>query len=327
MNKPGKNDTFCYLLWERAYINEYGDVYFCCLCKPEPIGNIYEHDLTYIWQKSKKAELLRGMSLNGSLSCYSGCTVLSKKEKEFAQERKNAGSDYPRNLQIMVGTFCPISCIMCPQDHRLKIALDNVTLERNIDWPRINDIIIQGGEVLAISNAKELLIWLTDKMQKKIKLVTNGLLINHEWAERLIRNSEWIEISVNAASKKTHELVNRGSDFDKVIRNTKMLIALKRTYNIKTEIRYHFTIVPENVHEIAQAIKFADGLGCGLMTYCFDSPNTENFLSQHQDLRARLKDELSKVIHGNLNIKVQRNHLEQLGLIDDFSSGLFVDNY
>ena len=40
--------------------------------------------------------------------------------------------DYPRSLQIMIGTFCHINCIMCPQDHRLKVALNNDILKKNI---------------------------------------------------------------------------------------------------------------------------------------------------------------------------------------------------
>ncbi len=399
----GKTNTYCHLLWERAFINEYGDVFFCCLCRPEPIGNIYEHDLAYIWQKSKKTKLFRQMALNGSLSCYSNCTVLSKKEKEltlgrfyrnrgklieaeaafkdaleispknhniyfefgwlyndlgrpneaeasfkkvlelepespdgyvglgclckeqkkyteakelfekalklnpessaayaelgwlykdsvklnesealfkkalefnsnnesalvglgslykdqckineakqllkkaiefnpgnevarliFAQisnqgrkyrikkesvgddkasldAHKNDFRDYPRTLHILIGIFCPINCIMCPQNHRLKIALKNDMLKRNIDWSRVDDIVIQGGEVLAIPSAKEFLIWLTEKMNKKIKLVTNGLLLNREWAERLIMGSEWVEVSVNFAFHSYHFLNN-----------------------------------------------------------------------------------------------------------------------
>jgi tetratricopeptide (TPR) repeat protein len=532
-----KTNTYCHLMWERTFINEYGDIFFCCLCRPEPIGNIYEHDLAYIWQESEKAKLFREMALRGDLGCYASCTVLSKREKEIAlgrfyrnrgklieaeaafkealkispknhniyfelgwlykdqgkyaeakasfkkaleleprnpdayvglgwfrkeekryaeagelfekalklnpasfaayaelgwlykdqgkyaeaeaffkkalelntntensyvglgwlykdqgrldqarqllkkateinpanevaqalfaqinhkQDRidmiesrsvkgelvfkknldtipqndksdldlyKQDNTDYPRTLHILIGTLCPISCIMCRQNHRLNIALNNDMLKRNIDWPRINDITIQGGEVLAIPSAKELLIWLIEKMQKKIKLVTNGLLINHEWAERLVRGSEWIEISVNAATKQMHELVNRGSDFNRVIRNIKMLIELKRNYNIKTDIRFHFTIVPENVQEIAKAIKFADQLGCDLIAYSFDSPKVEISLSQHKKIKEKIKNELSRLNNENLKIKIQRNQLEQLGLLDSFNHKLVVDDY
>ena len=236
-------------------------------------------------------------------------------------------TDYPRTLQIMIGTPCNINCIMCPRNRHSKIVLNNDILKKNIDWFRINDILLNGGEVLAIKSAKELCIWLTERMQKKIKLITNGLLINREWAEKLVRGSEWIEISVNAATGKTHEFINRGSDFNRVIRNIKMLIYLKRAYSMKTDIRFHFTIIPENVHEIAQAIKFADDLGCDLIAYSFDSPRTEDFLSKHKNIKAKIKDEIAKLANSNLSIKILRNQLEQLGLMEDFNPNLAVDDY
>ncbi len=240
---------------------------------------------------------------------------------------KDGDTAYPRHLQIMIGSLCNINCIMCPQDHHLKTVLNNDILKKNIDWLRIKEILINGGEVLVIKSAKELFIWLTEKMQKKIRLITNGLSINREWAEKLVRGSEWIEISVNAATKKTHELINKGSDFERVIRNIKMLIDLKRRYSLKTDIRYHFTIIPENIHEVAQAIKFADDLGCDLIAYSFDTPNVENFLSQHRNIKAKIRDEVTKLANSNLSIKILRNQLDQLGLIEDPNPNLAVDDF
>lgn len=46
---------------------------------------------------------------------------------------------------------------------------------------------------------------------------------NHEWAEHLVYGSRKIRISVNAATKRTHELINKVSNYDKVIENIKKL--------------------------------------------------------------------------------------------------------
>jgi tetratricopeptide (TPR) repeat protein len=460
---PVRNtSTFCHLLWERAFINQYGDIFFCCLCRPEPVGNIYKHDLAYIWQKSQKAGLFRRMSLNGCLSCYSQCTVLSKKEKEstlglgwlnvekgryreaeelfkkalelnprsesacvavgwiykhygkYAKAKElfnralklNPGSSsayaelgwlykeqgklgeakelfkkalvlnpntpsasvgldrlnekqdkpiktklplkevlksnstndevyidlcdgdcagYPRTLHLLFGTFCTVNCIMCPQSHQSKAMLNNNILKRNIDWSRIDDIILQGGEILAMKGAKELFIWLTEKMKKKPKLVTNGLLINHEWAQRLVKNSCWIEVSVNASTKQTHEFVNRKSDFRRVIDNIRMLVYLKGKYRLDTEIRYHFTVVPENAHEIAPAIKLANDLGCDLIAYSYDSPAVENFLNKNKDVKRKIIKQIEQLVNDGLKIKIQRNQLEQLGILGNFYHRQIID--
>lgn len=467
-------NTYCHLLWDRSYIDEYGNVFFCCLCRPAPIGNIYKNDLAYIWQKSNGAALFRQMSLSGNLPCHLECTVLSREEKEiglgkfyrhrgefakaeislkdalkgnpknhvihyelgwlYKEQKKYAAAkksfekalklnpashavyadlgwlykdqnrfadsqkyfrkaleinpntesaclglgwlykdngmhnqasgllrkaarinpdnevtqallpgfggrstkaavakkefaDYPRTLQIMMGTFCPISCIMCPQDHRSGVSINSEVLKKNIDWSRIGDILLQGGEVLAMPEARKLLIWLIDKKHKKIKLVTNGLLINRQWAERLVSGSEWIEISVNAATKKMHEQVNRGSDFDRVIKNIKMLLEVKKATSSKAEIRFHFTIIPKNILEIAQAIRLASKLHCDIITFCYDHPATEYFLNGHREIRNKIREDISKAANDDLGVKIQRNHLGQLGLIKGFRRKPFVDSY
>ncbi len=354
-------------MWEKAFINEYGDVFFCSLCKPKAIGNIYKQDLAYVWQKSRPARLFRQMSLNGGLICHFGCPAFSEEEKEvglgrfyrnrgkldkaeaalkdalkinpknhyiyyelgwlykdqgryaqaeasfrkeleleprdldayigigclareqkkyaqaealfqkalklnpeshaayaelgwlykdlgnfieaetsfkksldlnpntesacvglgclykeqgrinqakpllrkalelnprniFAQEiftQINKGADlvlyelgntdYPRALHIVIAAFCPMNCITCPQQHHLKTILNSDVLKRNIDWSRIDDITIQGNGVSGIPGAKELCIWLTEKMRKKVKLVTSGLLVNRECARQNLK--------------------------------------------------------------------------------------------------------------------------------------------
>ncbi len=86
-------------------------------------------------------------------------------------------------------------------------------------------------------------LWLTKVMNKKVNLVTNETLINDEWAEHLVKGSRKIRISVNAATKKTHELVNKGSKYDKVVENIRKLIYHKHHLNLDTQITFHFTIL------------------------------------------------------------------------------------
>ena len=43
------------------------------------------------------------------------------------------------------------------------LQLDVELLKRNIDWTHIDDIELQGGEPLAMKNAKEIYVWLTEE--------------------------------------------------------------------------------------------------------------------------------------------------------------------
>lgn len=309
-----RNNTCCRYLWDRVLIDQNGSVYICCHYKPVIIGNIYKHDLFSIWTKSISLKILRWMSLNKGLYCNPACNSHTDKDKENIDHYPKF-MKYPKIIRIQYGEFCNLNCLMCYQDHNSKSLIDNDILKKNIDWRQAEEIEFQGGEILAMKNAKELYLWVTRQMNKKVNLVTNGMLITDEWAEYLVKGSRWIRISVNAVTKKTHEIVNIGSNYEKVIDNIKKLIHLKRQYNLDTRIIFRFTIVPENIHEAADAIEFAESLGCDEIKYGFDH-SVPNFLKEHKILKEQLKNKISQLINGNLNIKIVKIRLGKLGLLE-----------
>jgi MoaA/NifB/PqqE/SkfB family radical SAM enzyme len=308
-----KQNTYCHLLWDSVFIDDKGWVFICCHAKPETIGNIYKDDLKTIWTQSKKLKKLRLKSLKGSLECFTGCNILSKEEKQGTTDYP-VHENYPRQVWLLYGEFCNLNCIMCGQNSRSKDKLDNDILKKHIDWAQVESIELQGGEILAMKEAKELYLWLTREMNKKVNLITNGLLINDEWAEFLVRGSNWITISVNAATKKTHELVNKGSVFEKVIDNTKKLINLKEKYNLNTKIIFHHTTVKENLHELADAIYLANALGCDSINFGFDK-HVLPFLKKNPALKEKIKQKISFVMNEGLKIDCETNRLEHMGLL------------
>jgi len=164
-------------------------------------------------------------------------------------------------------------------------------------------------------------------MNKKANLITNGALINDEWAEYLLRGSQWIEISVNAVTEKIYEVVNGVPLFSKVIYNIKKLAGLKNKYGLDTLIRYHFSAVPENVHEIAAAIPFAERLGCDIITFGYDF-SVPSYLKKNNEIKQKIKTEISRLINsGSLRIKIRGNRLEQLGIIENTDNDNILDNF
>jgi sulfatase maturation enzyme AslB (radical SAM superfamily) len=153
-------------------------------------------------------------------------------------------------------------------------------------------------------------------MYKKVNLITNGLFLDDEWADYLVGGSNRIVISVNAATAKTHECVNRGSDFTKVISNIRRLVDLKHKHASVASIVYKFTIVPQNVHEISGAIQLADALGCDKIQFGYDR-TMPGFLEENKDKKRLIHDELNQLMSGdNLKIEIGRHRLIRLGFLD-----------
>lgn len=308
-----RKDTYCSWLWDSVFIDQFGNVYCCCHYGPGILGNVYRNDLSTIWRKGFKLKRYRWMSSHKCLPCFFGCNIPSKKENDGLTTH-HISKDYPVRVWMLFSEFCNIDCIMCGQDHRSRVTLDHTLLKKRIEWEKVNDIEIQGGEILAIKKAKEMYLWLTQEKGKKVNLITNGNLINDEWADHFVKGSKWIQVSVNAASQETHELVNRRSKFDRVMDNIKKMILLKRSSGSDIQIIYKFTIIPENIHEIGDAIELAAETGCDEIAFGYDH-KVPFILSQDKELYGKVKDKIHQLVNSNLHIHIETKRLEQIGLL------------
>lgn len=309
-----RKSTYCPFLWEFATIDRYGKVFSCCRFAPWPLGNIYKNTLTEIWAKSWKLKIARWLSSRGALHCFARCFIRSLCDQKESARRCKGRPAHPKNIMLVCGEFCNHKCLMCNTDRDSKVCLDIEYAKKNIDWPKIEETTLTGGEVLAIDSAKELFLWLTREMNKKVDILSNGSLINPEWAERLARGGGCVTVSVNAASGETYKRVCQG-EFLRTVENLKRLAELKRKLNSPSLIRFKFTVIPENAHEIAQAILLANELGCDEVIFGFATGGRE-FLAREEGLRRQLKTRIAQLMSDpKVHISIERNYLTQLNLL------------
>jgi MoaA/NifB/PqqE/SkfB family radical SAM enzyme len=263
-----RGSTFCPKLWDEVYIHDNGNVYTCCHEKPQALGNIYRDRMADLWN-GELLQRLRQDSLRGRLGCYHDCTLLKK--EEITPEPKPLSVPYSelRRIKILFGEGCNISCIMCPQNHRSRVHLDEQKLIENLDLAPFERIELQGGEPLFIMAARRFFDHATSQ-GKKVSFLTNGIIINDEWAEKIARHSSFVYFSLNAATKETHELVNRGSKWERVLRNIQRVRAARDAHGTDLRIVGHMTIVPENVAEIPSFIRRYREFGFDAINFGFD---------------------------------------------------------
>lgn len=309
-----RKGTYCPKLWNEAYIDMNGNVYNCCYSRPTVIGNLHQNELSNIWRKSPRLKLARWLSRHKALYCSLNCDLISQAEKN--KPRKQAKSSYPNTIRITHGELCNIACTMCWQNHTNRHVISNDLLKERVDWDSVKEIELQGGEVLAMKQAKEFYLWVTKEKQKKASLITNGLLINDEWAQNLVQGAEWIMVSVNAASEKVHEMVNVRSKHSRVIDNIQRLVRLKQETGSSVKIIYKYTIIKDNIHEIADAIPVAAELGCDKIAYGYDVDVPE-YIRQNPELRDHLRQQLRSQIAMNHPIEIDRLRLKYLDLLEE----------
>ncbi|MFQ5443018.1 MAG: SPASM domain-containing protein, partial [Nitrospinales bacterium] len=126
--------TFCKRLWDRVYIDQFGEVYACCKFQPDKLGNLYENDFMDVWNGPRIQEY-RKNSINGALHCFEKCTLLSPEDKADNRVHNTSLTVQEKNLKkvrLMFGEGCNIACIMCKQDHRDRVALTEAVWKKKI---------------------------------------------------------------------------------------------------------------------------------------------------------------------------------------------------
>lgn len=288
--------TYCPRLWRDIFITEDGNVYACCHSKPKPLGNINDKSLKEIYNGAE-FQAVRIQSLKGKLSCYRNCNLLRSSEFENPIISPSAPYETLRKLKIQFGQDCNIDCVMCYQNKnkRGNPSISVKALKKNVDLTPFDVIDMQGGEPLFIPSAREFYDYAAAQ-GKKLSFVTNGLTMNEKWARKIVRHSPAYHVSLNAATKGTHEIVNRGSRWEQVLKNIRLLKRLREEEGSHTVIKGHFTIIMRNCHEIPLFIQSFKDLGLDRIDFGYD-PRFPFYLALKPAFKRQLKHDVTQAFN------------------------------
>jgi len=310
-----KKSTYCSDLWESITVNKYGDIYSCCLLKPEKIGNINDNSLNELIN-NKNAINSRKKSLAGKLECYETCTLVNKNISEKHKNIEVNETDL-KTIHISCSEKCNIQCIMCNHPKRHKenpIELSSSQLINKIDFSLFDNIIIQGGEPLYINSCVNLINFL-NKNNYGFTLLTNGLLIDDIFAKQLALNAKIISISINASTQSTHETINKSSDFYRILKNIQRIISYREKFKTELILYGRMTLVKQNLHEIPLFIKKYKSFGFDKINFGFDNPSVPNFLNKDIKFKEKLKKEINVILKRVCKDDLDLKKLKQLDLI------------
>lgn len=307
--------SICPFLWHGFSIDCRGDVFSCCHMKPDKLGNIYETLLNELTNTKIIIEH-RKASIEERLTCLHDCNLL-RHEKQL-MTTISPRSDYHKMtyLHLNFGERCNIACVMCKVHVRERLnreILDPEVLTENIDLGPFKEIVVQGGEPLYIPECVEYLRHLGE-MRKKYVLLTNGLLIDENMAHRLARDAEKVCVSINAATKETHELVNRGSNFDRVKENLRKLRHAIESSGLDMVLYGRMTITTISLPEIPLFLKTFRTLGFDRVNFGYDRATVPAYIESNRGFTQRLRRDVQKALGEVDRSRVDTARLEQLGL-------------
>jgi len=310
---------FCPHLWHTVTIDHKGDVYSCCLIQPTKMGSIYKEKLSEVINEPE-IRRLRHASIKGDLPCYADCNLINKPLSGFKEDLNLNTYCDPANLQtiyINFGMKCNISCVMCRQRARYrtdKEILSSKMLIRHIDILSFSNFFLQGGEPLFINECLEFMAYLAGK-GKKYSLLTNGTLIDDQMASKLAMEAKLISISLNAATKATHETINHGSSWEQILSNIRSLRDYRERFNTDLLINGRMTITVDSLSEIPLFLKLHRKFGFDTINFGYDRETVPLYLQKNPTFASNLSQDIADAMYESNPSTIDSLRLSQLGLL------------
>lgn len=178
-------------------------------------------------------------------------------------EKKIFLSSKPRQLGVNLTHRCNINCITCFYS-RTPWDIPARTVQEIKDYlPYLQRVFWQGGEPFVSPHFEELFEKASTYSNLRQTIVTNGLLIDNAWVERLVRNKVVIIYSIDGVTKETYEFIRRGARFDDIIESLNILNKYRKNYfgdnfaSFDFELIMQVTIMKYNYREMGQLVDFA----------------------------------------------------------------------
>lgn len=166
----------------------------------------------------------------------------------------------PSRVYIDVTNQCQLRCLHCyassgaKWDNELTLAEIKKTVDQVYEMG-VKNVTFSGGEPLMRAELPEILEYACKK-GLDTTLLTNGLLINEEWAKLFAQLNIRVKMSLDGATAETHDYLRGKGSFEKLKKAIFHLLQAQ-----VDDIALHFTIHRKNVKEILLLPELLQQLG------------------------------------------------------------------
>ncbi len=195
-------------------------------------------------------------------------TALSEREqnRELNHQERAQGlltiSSMPLVAKIEITTRCNLACRMCAINfsHKKRADLPLATFKTLEPlFPFLLSAYLYGiGEPLMHPELQTMIDALIEA-GVNTGIITNGVLIDEQRARRWVEAGLYkISISIDGATKKTYEMIRRGSSFERLRDNLDIMAYYKKQYGSdKPFLTFNFVTMRSNIHELSQLVAMA----------------------------------------------------------------------
>ena len=273
--------ALCYAPFTSLYFDNGGNVRVCCHNSNFPVGNIRESSIDQIWN----GEPIR--KLRQALARYEfgpGCDFCMRQTAETyanaAMRRydkfpvESGDPKWPRQIEFSISNSCNLECIMCrgfwssairarreklpPLPRHYGEAFFS-QLKRYL--PHLSQLKFLGGEPFLISEYYR--IWemlIAEGLSPLCHVTTNGTQCNDKVLRIIEQLPFGFAISIDGATKETHESIRVNAKFEAVMENAKLFREYAKSRN--TSFSITFCLMRMNWQEFGAFCQLADSWDC-----------------------------------------------------------------
>jgi polysaccharide pyruvyl transferase WcaK-like protein/uncharacterized Fe-S cluster-containing radical SAM superfamily protein len=195
---------------------------------------------------------------------------------------------------------CNLRCVFCRRYHiknRSGIADKLDGMIEDYFLPLCEGVKIVemqcGGELFSSRHSRNLARRIAERYPDiRFCIHSNGLLFNNKnyWRTGIADRTDTVYIWISAASRETYDVITRGGDYTKLLKNLRFLRFLKETGKIKN-LYFGFVVTEKNKSEQNDFAVFAEKYGG---EPCFVSPETDDYPCCEEPAAAPMEIEYKK---------------------------------
>ncbi len=230
---------------------------------------------------------------------------------------------YPIYMEISPAGACNHRCVFCGLDFMgyKPIFLDADLLKTRLTEMGslgLRSVMFAGeGEPFLHRRMTEIISHAKQQARIDVALTTNGVLMRPEVAEKVLPDTTWIKISINAGTPETYGAIHgtKPNDFNKVCDNMEQAVAIRQRQGGSCTLGAQILLLPENKHEIAILAERCRDIG---LDYLVVKPYSQHPQSEHRQFEDvsyedcdELAVQLKEYCTDNFNVVFRRNAMNK----------------
>lgn len=193
---------------------------------------------------------------------------------------------YPIYAEISPTGACNHRCVFCGLDFMgyKPVFLDADLLKMRLTEMGslgLKSVMFAGeGEPFLHRRMAEIIHHTSQEAGIDVALTSNGVLMRPDLAERVLPDTTWIKISVNAGTPETYAAIHgtKPDDFEKACANMEQAVTIRCKQGSSCTLGAQILLLPENRHEVAMLAGRCRDIG---LDYLVVKPYSQHPQSEH----------------------------------------------